>query len=184
MSHHMATSSLSSKENHFVTWGLGGFSPGSGATKTCHTMNVWFIYLPFSWFVWQMLVNINKLIINIIYIYGSYGNGLESLESFASSFGNVLTLLLLPPCYHWGHECILMCHVSSFLAIWLVGVLFVCSRYVGSEDWWGDMEVILTCHSTVKGVQRTLPKRLGNLDIVHCYFTGWWFQILLVKRNR
>ena len=77
-----------------------------------------------------------------------------------------------------------MCHVSSFLAIWLVGVLFVCSRYVGSEDWWGDMEVILTCHSTVKGVQRKLPKRLGNLDIVHCYFTGWWFQILLVKRNR
>ena len=137
---------------------FGGFSPGSGATKTCHTMNVWFIYLPFSWFVWQMLVILDKNIYIyipapsslgakwfryrvsihhplgfkdgtpdwkvLVYIHGSYREWLGVCRVVPScSFGNVLTLLVLPPCYHWGHECIFMCHVSSFSAIWLVGVL-------------------------------------------------------------
>lgn len=124
----------------------------------------------FSWFVWQMLVNINLFIYSFTHKYGSWGNGLEFLELFASSFGNVLTLLVLPPCYHWGHECILMCHVSSFLAIWLVGVLFVCSCYVGSEDWWGYMQVILTCHSTMMGGTTHIAQEVGK---------SWYSPLLL-----
>ena len=80
-----------------------------------------------------------------------------------------------------------MCHVFFFSN--LVGWGSFCMRFVLWEVridgvTWRSSWHILTCHSSVMGVQRTLPKRLGNLDIVHCYFTGWWFQIWLVKRNR
>ncbi len=59
-------------------------------------------------------------------------NGFGVYESFVPVC-HALALHVLPPCCHWGHECILVCFFHPFVACFhtpgsrLLGVLFVCS---------------------------------------------------------